>query len=192
MCEQKRAPRPLASSPLAHVNYLRPPQSWRQLALFHSFVCSFICFVYPTLRQTTGHLFRLLGGPGGPLQKSISVLLSARVCVWLSHASGKHAPCGQTLGLRHCFQLYSDEKQIQIYFNRRELKRYYTLAITLHFDFQRIDTADRLAALRVQRCYSAYVGFHRSPVRSYPTSDTFLKLTQQVVLGTSTVPASVH
>lgn len=113
MCEQKRAPRPLASSPLAHVNYLRPPQSWRQFALSHSFACSFIYFVYPTLRQTTGHLFRLQGGPGGPLQKSISVLFSTRVCVWLSHASGKHAPCSQTLGLRHCFQLYSDENKFK-------------------------------------------------------------------------------
>lgn len=75
-------------------------------------------------------------------------------------------------------------KQIKIYFNRRKLKRHYTLAIMLHFDFQRIDTADRLAVLCVQRCYSAYVGFNRwlfeflvpfcclQPVRSNLTSDT--------------------
>lgn len=51
MCEEKRAPRPLASSPLTHVNYLRPPQSWRHFALFHSFVCLFILFTRRCGRQ---------------------------------------------------------------------------------------------------------------------------------------------
>lgn len=79
------------------------------------------------------------------------------------------------------------------------MKRHCAVAIVLHFDLQRIDTADRLAVLCVQRCYSAYVGFHRwlfeflvpfcclQPVRSNRTSDTkfFFPRHNRPLLGAS-------
>lgn len=93
MCEAKKKerPRPLASSPLTHANYLRPPQRWRHFASFHSLVCLFILFTRRCGRQL-GILAVRRADRDGPLKKSISI----SVCVWLSHANGKHASCRQT------------------------------------------------------------------------------------------------
>lgn len=153
MCEQKRAPRPLASSPLTHVNYLRPPQSWRHFALFHSFLCLFILFTRRCGRQLGILAVRRADREG--LLRKVSLFYPPRV-----PAFGSLTRMENTLPVAS--QLYSDENfKIEIYFNRGGLKRHCALAIVLHHDFQRIDTADRLAVSCVQRCYSAYVGFNR-------------------------------
>lgn len=88
---EKTAPRPLASSPLTHVNYLRPPQRRRHFALFHSFVCLFILFTRRCGRQLGILAVRRADREG--LLRKVSLFWSA---FGFLTANGKHASCRQT------------------------------------------------------------------------------------------------